>query len=85
MHMGMMPLIVERGIPAQVGAVYFHVLAEHRPFGTQQRHPLFGAVITETRRILPAQGNNVRPDRSFVIRHLILHLCQHYRLACIRK
>ena len=85
MHMGMMHLIVKRGIPAQVGAVDFHVLAEHRPFGSQQRHPLSGTVITEPDRILPAQGYNVRPDRAFVVRHLILHLCQHYRLTRICK
>ncbi len=73
-YMGMVPLVVECGIPAQVGAVDLHVFAEHGPLGAQQRHPLCGAVIAQPCGILPPQGDDVGPDRAFVCGRFLLHL-----------
>ena len=85
MHMGMVSLIMERCIPPQAGAVDFHMFAEHCPLGSQQSHPLFGTVITESCRVLPPQGYNVCPDRAFVVDYLILYLRQHHRLTRVRE
>ena len=85
MYMGMMPLIMEGRIPSQIRTVNLHVPGEHGTFGTQERHPLSGGVISEPCRIFPAQADHMGPDRSFVVRYFFLHFCKDHRLSRIRK
>ena len=72
-------------MPSQIRTVDLHVPGEHGTFGTQERHPLSGRVISEPCRIFPAQADHMGPDRSFVVRYFFLHFCKDHRLSRIRK
>ena len=85
MHMGMMPLVVESGVPAQVLTADLHVLGEHRTLGAQQRHPLLRTVIAKPCGILPPQGHYMSPDRAFVRHDFFLYLCQYNGFSRIGK
>ena len=85
MHMRMMPLIMKRSIPPQVLTVNLHVPAQHSPFGTQQRHPLFRTVITDPCRIFSPQGYHMSPDHSLVSCDFLLYSGKNHWLSCVRE
>ena len=85
MHMRVVPFIMKGCVPPKICAVNFHIFTEHRAFGTQQCHPLSGAVVAKPGSVLPPQGYDMRPDRAFMGCHIFLHLADHYRCSCVRK
>ena len=69
--------IVKRGVPAEVLRGDLHLLGNSVPLGAEQVHPRIRVVIAQPLRILPAEGDDVRPDIAGMLIHLLLYLRQH--------
>ena len=66
MHMGMMPLVVVRRVPAKIIRPNTHGLRNSGALLLQQILPRGGFVVTQALRVLTPQGENKRPHFSVV-------------------
>ena len=85
MYMGMMGFIVKGCIPFQISAVDFIILCQKLHPTAEQCLPLCCIVIPKPFRIFSSQADDIRPDNSGMVCHLLCHLGKHYRLPFIRK
>ena len=75
--MGMVPFVVECGIPPKVLRRDLHLLGNHIPLRSKQMHPRIRIVIAQPLCILPAEGDDVCPDVAGMVVHFFLHLREH--------
>ena len=64
MDVRVLALIVKRGVPAEILRRNLHRRRDVVAVGADKVAPRRGAVIAQTGGVLPAQGNDVRPDVS---------------------
>ena len=81
MHMGMVPLIVEGGVPPELIPGNFHGLRHLHGVAGEEFFPLPGAVVPQPGRVLPPQGENGKPHISRVAGHLLRDAGQHQRIV----
>ena len=65
--MGMISLVMEGGVPAKVLRWDFHRRGDIIAVGTQQCAPCFCVVIPQPLRVLPMEGDDVRPHVAGVV------------------
>ena len=73
--MGVLPLVVESGIPAEVIWRDVHRGGDVVAVCPEQIHPRLGIVVAKTRRILPLQGDDVGPHVAGVVIQFIHGFC----------
>ena len=75
MHMGMVALIMEGSVPAEVLGRNVHGGGNIVAVGAEEIPPRPGVVIAQPLRVLPFQGDDVRPHISGVVLQLLPWLC----------
>ena len=63
----MISLVMEGGVPAKVLRWYLHRRGDVIAVGTQQCAPCFCVVIPQPLRVLPVEGDDVRPHVAGVV------------------
>ena len=74
MDVGVVALIVEGGVPAELTQRYLHRFRDLRRVAGEQVLPAGGAVIAQAGGVLPAQRDNGEPDVAGVIGYRLRHL-----------
>ena len=67
----MVAFIVESGIPAEVAGRDVHSFCDFVAMGAEKTTPLGGVVVAQPLRILPLEGDDVRPDVAGVLVQLL--------------
>ena len=80
MHMGMLSLVMERGVPAEVVGRYLHRRGNVVAVRAEEVTPCRGVIETESGSILPLEGYDVGPDISGVVLYLIHSLVKHHTI-----
>ena len=81
MDVGVVALIMEGGVPAELTQRYLHRLRDLRRVAGEQVLPAGGAVIAQAGGVLPAQRDNGKPDIAGVIGHRLRHLGKYERVV----
>ena len=77
----MLPLVVEGGVPAEVRGRYFHRRRDLVAVGADEISPRCGVVEAQPRRILPLEGEDVRPHISGVLLQFLHRFFQRHAVA----
>ena len=74
-----MALVVKRRVPPELLPWYFHSLGHLHGIAGNEVLPLSRVIVAQSRRVLPAQGDNGEPHVAGVTGHLGRNLGQHQR------
>ena len=74
-----MALVVKRRVPPELLPWYFHSLGHLHGIAGNEVLPLSRVIVAQSRRVLPAQGDNGEPHVAGVMGHLGRNLGQHQR------
>ena len=74
---GVMGLVVEGGVPAELAQRYLHGLRKLRRVTGEQVFPVSGVVVSQACGVLPAQGDNREPHIAGVAGHGLCHLGEY--------
>ena len=79
---GVVALVVEGGVPAELTQRYLHGLRNLRCVTGEQILPAGGAVVTQAGSVLTAQGDDREPHVAGMIGHRLRNLREHERIVC---
>ena len=74
--MGVITLVVEGGVPAEVSRRNIHSGGDVIAVGPEQTHPCLGIIVSQPGGIFPFQGENVRPNIPVVLIQFIHRFLQ---------